>query len=129
MKRWQWLGLTSLGALLVMATGTAGAADPVKQGSSPPTSPSVTGTVTLVCEAVYLPSRATWARTVTVTYDQRRIRQVTIDGQMAYSFAVQDTLILTALDNERIQVDVATQRWSSDFRGLATAQGRCERLV
>lgn len=112
--------------LLCLAAPLVGAAEPVKPGA---TVPPATGTVTLVCEAVYMPSRATWARTVTVAYDQRRIRQVAIDGQVAYSFAVQDTLILTALDNERIQIDVAAQRWSSDFRGLATAQGRCERVV
>jgi len=112
--------LACLGALPV------GAAEPAKQGQS---APPVKGTVTLVCEAVYMPARATWARTVTVAYDQRRVREVAIDGQPVYSFAIQDTLILTALDNERIQVDVAAQRWSSDFRGLATAQGRCERVV
>jgi hypothetical protein len=54
---------------------------------------------------------------------------VTIDGQVVSSFAIQDTLIPTALDNKRIQVDVAAQRWSSDFRGFASAQGRCERVV
>jgi hypothetical protein len=112
--------LACLGALPV------GAAEPAKQGQS---APPATGTVTLVCEAVYMPSRATWARTVTVAYDQRRIREVTIDGQPVYSFAIQDTLILTALDNERIQIDVASQTWSSDFRSLATARGRCERAV
>ena len=115
------------GVLLVcLGAPPLGAAEPAKQGAAVP---PATGTVTLVCEAVYLPTRATWARTVTVVYDQRRIREVAIDGQPVYSFAIQDTLILTALDNERIQVDVAAQRWSSDFRGLATAQGRCERVV
>jgi hypothetical protein len=102
-----------------------GAAEPAKQG---PAAVPATGTVTLVCEAVYLPARATWARTVSVAYDQRRIREVAIDGQAVYSFSIQDTLILTSLDNERIQIDVASQTWRSDFRGLATAQGRCERV-
>jgi len=119
-KRWAGLLLACLSALPV------GAAEPAKQGQS---APPATGTVTLVCDAVYMPTRATWARTVTVAYDQRRIREVAIDGQPVYSFAIQDTLILTALDNERIQVDVAAQRWSSDFRGFATAQGRCERVA
>ena len=120
MRRLAGLWLACFSALPV------GAAEPAKQIQA---APPATGTVTLVCEAVYMPTRATWARTVTVAYDQQRVREVTIDGQVAYSFAVQDTLILTALDNERIQVDVAAQRWSSDFRGLATAQGRCERVV
>ncbi len=86
-------------------------------------------TVTLVCEAVYLPARATWTRTVVVNYDQRRIRQVAIDGQAVYTFAIQESVILTSQDNERIQIDTAALTWSSDFRGLATAQGRCERSV
>jgi hypothetical protein len=119
-KRLAGAVLACLGALPV------GAAEPAKRGQS---AVPAAGTVTLVCDAVYMPTRATWARTVTVAYDQRRVREVAIDGQVVYSFAVQDTLILTALDNERIQVDVAAQRWSSDFRGLATAQGRCERVV
>ncbi len=100
------------------------AAEPAKKN---PPAPPATGTVTLVCDAVYMPARSTWSRTVTVGYDQRRIRDVAIDGQPVYSFAIQETVILTALDNERIQIDVASQTWSSDFRGLATAQGRCER--
>ncbi|MCB4362880.1 hypothetical protein KIH07_04000 [Hydrogenophaga taeniospiralis] len=83
--------------------------------------------VGLVCEAVYLPARAPWVRTVDIGYDQRRVRSVHIDGIPVYTFTVQGTLILTALDNERIQIDTATQTWTSDFRGLATAQGRCER--
>ncbi len=86
-----------------------------------------TGKVVLVCEAVYLPARSVWVRTVGIEYDQKRVLSVQIDGVSVYSFNVRDTLILTALDNERIQIDTATQNWSSDFRGLATSQGRCER--
>ncbi|MDP2163378.1 MAG: hypothetical protein Q8K21_04020 [Hydrogenophaga sp.] len=82
---------------------------------------------TLVCEAVYLPARTTWTRTVAIGYDQQRVRSVQIDGVPVYTFAVRETVILTALDNERIQIDTARQTWTSDFRGLATAQGRCER--
>jgi len=83
--------------------------------------------VVLVCEAVYLPARSVWVRTVGIEYDQRRVLSVEIDGVPVYSFNVRDTLILTALDNERIQIDTATQNWTSDFRGLASSQGRCER--
>jgi hypothetical protein len=85
-------------------------------------------TVTLVCEAVYLPARTTWPRTVTIGYDQRRVRSVAIDGVPVYTFAVRDTLILTSQDNERIQIDTAAQSWRSDFRGLAQGAGRCEVL-
>ncbi|WP_157085046.1 hypothetical protein [Hydrogenophaga palleronii] len=84
-------------------------------------------TVTLVCEAVYLPARTTWTRTVRIAYDKQRVQAVHIDGVPAYTFSVQKNTIATALDNERIQIDVAAQTWSSDFRGQATAQGRCER--
>jgi hypothetical protein len=84
--------------------------------------------VTLACEAVYMPARSNWTRTVDITYDQKRVRSVQIDGVAVYTFAIAGTLILTSLDNERIRIDTATQTWSSDFRGLATAEGRCERV-
>ncbi len=86
-----------------------------------------TSEVTLVCEAVYLPARTTWTRTVSIGYDKKRVRSVRIDGVPVYTFAIEDTVILTAIDNERIQIDTAAQTWSSDFRGQATAMGRCER--
>lgn len=83
--------------------------------------------VDLLCDAVYLPARSSWARTVRITFDDRRVQAVAIDGLPVYSFNVQGTTVLTALDNERIQIDTAALTWSSDFRGQATAQGRCER--
>jgi len=85
------------------------------------------GQVELVCEAVYLPARTTWVRRVTIDYDARRVKAVQIDGVPVYSFAIAGTVILTSLDNERVQIDTAAQTWTSDFRGLASAQGRCER--
>jgi len=83
--------------------------------------------VVLVCEAVYLPARTTWTRTVSIGYDKKRVNTVLIDGVPVYTFTVSGTTILTAIDNERIQIDTASQTWTSDFRGQATAQGRCER--
>ena len=83
--------------------------------------------VDLLCDAVYLPARSSWARTVRITFDDQRVQSVAIDGLPVYSFNVQGTTVLTALDNERIRIDLAQQTWSSDFRGLASAQGRCER--
>lgn len=83
--------------------------------------------VTLVCEAVYMPARSNWTRTVDIAYDNQRVRTVEIDGVAVYTFAIAGTLILTSQDNERIRIDTAAQTWSSDFRGLATAEGRCER--
>lgn len=85
------------------------------------------GQVELVCEAVYQPARTTWVRRVAIDYDAQRVKAVRIDGVPVYSFAIAGTVILTSLDNERVQIDTAAQTWTSDFRGLASAQGRCER--
>ena len=97
------------------------------QNKAPAKAAAQASEVTLVCEAVYLPARTTWTRTVSIGYDKKRVRSVQIDGVPVYTFAIQETVILTAVDNERIQIDTAAQTWSSDFRGQATAQGRCER--
>jgi hypothetical protein len=97
------------------------------QTRPPARSATQTTEVTLVCEAVYLPARTTWTRTVSIGYDKKRVRSVQIDGVPVYTFAIQETVILTSIDNERIQIDTAAQTWSSDFRGQATAMGRCER--
>lgn len=81
---------------------------------------------TLLCEAVYLPARSPWTRTVDIAYDKQRVRAVQIDGVAVHTFAIAGTLILTSQDNERIRIDTAAQTWSSDFRGLATGEGRCD---
>lgn len=90
---------------------------------------AVTSTQSWVCDVAYLPSRANWLRTVTVDHDDKRVRSVAIDGVAVHSFAVSGTVILTSQDNERIQLDADRLAWSSDFRGLATGQGRCQREV
>jgi hypothetical protein len=79
------------------------------------------------CEAVYLPARSTWVRSVEIEHDDRRVRGLRIDGVAVYSFAVDGTVIRTALDNERIVLDTTSLDWQSDFRGQAQGQGRCER--
>ncbi|MFN7120934.1 MAG: hypothetical protein ACK4NM_02760 [Hydrogenophaga sp.] len=113
---------------LITAACLAAAAPWAMAQKKPATKPAAQATeVTLVCEAVYLPARTTWTRTVGITYDKKRVRAVQIDGVPVYTFAIQETVILTAVDNERIQIDTGAQTWSSDFRGQATAQGRCER--
>lgn len=81
----------------------------------------------LLCEVVYLPARSVWNRTVDIHHDERRVTEVRVDDVPVYSFAVRGTLILTALDNERILIDIAGQTWTSDFRGMSSGQGRCER--
>lgn len=85
--------------------------------------------VQLVCDAVYMPTRSSWSRVVDIGYDQKRVRSVSIDGVPVYTFAIAETVIMTALDNERIQIDTASRTWTSDFRGQATGQGRCERAT
>jgi hypothetical protein len=102
--------------LLALATASASA-----------DTPAVPAQVVLSCEAVYLPARSTWVREVRFTLDERRIRGVQIDGVPVYTFAVHETVLLTALDNERIQLDTASLTWRSDFRGQASSEGRCER--
>lgn len=83
--------------------------------------------VTWLCEVVYQPSRQVWVREVVVSYDKRRVLGVGIDGVPVYTFAVRETTLLTALDNERVQLDTQSRTWTSDFRGVATGAGRCER--
>jgi hypothetical protein len=115
-------------AALISAACLAAAAPFATAQNKPATKPATPAAeVTLVCEAVYLPARTTWTRTVGIAYDKKRVRSVQIDGVPVYTFAIQESVILTAVDNERIQIDTAAQTWSSDFRGQATAQGRCER--
>lgn len=78
------------------------------------------------CEVVYQPARTVWARTVRLTYDERRLLAVAIDGLPVHTFTVYGTWILTSQDNERVQIDAETRTWQSDFRGQAQGQGRCE---
>mgnify|MGYP006213653801 CR=1 FL=1 len=77
-------------------------------------------------EPVYMPAQTVWPRTVAITYDQRKVKTVSIDGQKVYTFQVRDTWILTSMDNERIQINTAALSWTSDFRGLAKGEGRCD---
>ena len=110
-------------AAAALTLAVAQAAKPAKEK----TARAGVSEVTLVCEAVYLPARTTWTRSVHIDYDARRVREVRIDGVPVYTFSVREAQILTAVDNERIQIDTAAQTWSSDFRGQATSEGRCER--
>ena len=82
--------------------------------------------VVLTCTVAYLPQRSTWVREVRIDWDQKAIRRLRIDGQEPYSFSLVPGGLVTGLDNERIQLDLVGRQWQSDFRGLATGQGRCE---
>ena len=83
-------------------------------------------TVTLSCAVAYMPARSTWVRQVQIDWDDTTVRTVRIDGLTPYSFSLQPDGLLTAIDNERIQLDLRQRLWTSDFRGLATGQGRCD---
>jgi hypothetical protein len=87
---------------------------------------AATQTVTLSCAVSYMPERSTWVREVQVDWDRKTIRALRIDGVSPYSFSVNPRGVSTALDNERIQLDLGQAQWTSDFRGLASGQGRCE---
>lgn len=80
----------------------------------------------LRCEAVYMPARSNWVREVELVGKAGRLSELRIDGQAVYTFAVRDTTVFTSQDNERIQIDFGEGTWRSDFRGLASGQGRCE---
>ena len=85
------------------------------------------GLIRWTCNAFYLPARSIWKRTVDIEYDADGVRSLMIDGVAAYSFNLQGSLILTAIDGERIQFDVTAQSWTSDLRGVVSSQGKCER--
>ncbi len=87
---------------------------------------AATQTVNLSCAVSYMPARSTWVREVQIDWDGKTIRALRIDGLTPYSFSVNPRGVSTALDNERIQIELSQSRWISDFRGLASGQGRCE---
>lgn len=117
-----------LSALLTVAAPIAsGAENPqAHKAASPAKAAPKTGHAELRCQAFYTPARSIWVRTVGLDYDRKQLNSVSIDGVKVYSFQVHGTAIFTALDNERIQIDTGTQQWSSDYRGAAMSQGRCE---
>jgi hypothetical protein len=115
------LGLVAGLVLSIGLSTPAWAAPP----AAPPTAPPATTDTHLSCEVSYLPTRSTWVRAVTLTHAGKRLRSVSIDGVAVYTFALSGPVVLTSLDNERIQLDLSQPAWTSDFRGLATGQGLC----
>jgi len=69
-----------------------------------------------VCRVVLGRAQSRFGRAFFVGFELRR-------GLPA---AAQHLGVMTAIDNERIQIDLVAQQWQSDFRGQATGQGRCE---
>lgn len=108
--------------LLLFISLTAHAKEPLS--AAPAASGSV---VSLSCNAFYLPARSIWKRVVDIELDANGVRAIRIDGVAVYTFVIDGTSILTAVDSERIQIDTAQLTWSSDLRGIVSSQGRCER--
>ena len=82
--------------------------------------------VVLSCAVAYMPQRSTWVREGRIDWDSKAIRRVRIDGLEPHGFSLVPNGVMTAVDNERIQIDLSTRQWQSDFRGHASGQGRCE---
>ena len=91
------------------------------------TPPTPGGLSRWTCNAFYLPARSIWQRTVEIEFNASAVRSVRIDGVPVYTFNIQGTTILTAVDGERIQFDPVAQTWVSDLRGVVSSQGRCDR--
>ena len=91
-------------------------------------SPALAAPSSLVlnCAVAYLPQRSTWVREVRIDWDKKAVRRLRIDGVEPYGFSLLPGGVMTAIDNERIQIDLVARQWQSDFRGQATGQGRCE---
>ena len=81
------------------------------------------------CAAFYLPARSIWNRQVDIRFQKKQPVSVHIDGLPVFAFASDGPVILTAIDNERIQIDTQALLWTSDFRGMASSQGACLEAV
>ncbi len=88
-------------------------------------SPAAATSARWTCNAFYLPARNIWQRTVAVEYEGGVVRSVQIDGVAVHTFTLEGASLLTGVDGERIQFDVAALTWTSDLRGLARSTGRC----
>lgn len=108
--------------VLGLAQVTALAAPAAKAPAAQPSTREMT------CAVVYLPERRTWHRRVGIRWEGERVLGLQVDGLQPYSFSVQGAVLATALDNERVLLDLSSMEWASDFRGLASGRGRCEWL-
>jgi hypothetical protein len=117
-------------SVALFAAAACATGEPVRK---PPAGPTVTvaaaasNVVSLTCNPFYLPARSIWPRKVAIEVDADGVRSVEIDGVAVYTFNVNGTVILTAVDGERIQIDINTLTWNSDLRGLVTGRGGCTR--
>jgi len=79
----------------------------------------------LLCNVVYQPAGSAWLREVVLVDSGKALQAIRIDGVPVYTFMRQGSVIRTALDNERIELDLDRPGWASDFRGLAQGMGHC----
>jgi transposase InsO family protein len=79
------------------------------------------------CRVLYIPARAIWSRDLTVEYNSTTLVRVRIDSVVSHGFSHEGTVLSTHLDNERIQVDLRTGVWQSQFRDRAEGEGVCVR--
>ena len=121
--------LVLLVALLAASAHAAGAAVAKLPAGPAAASPpqAAPSAVVFTCNAFYLPARSIWQRTVAIGLDADRVRSVEVDGVAVYTFNINGTVIMTAVDGERIQIDMQALTWSSDLRGLVTGRGTCTR--
>lgn len=79
----------------------------------------------MTCDVAYLPQRSSWGRLVAVFWEGEVFKGLRIDGLLPHAVSVRGSALATAIDNERILLDLATMEWTSDFRGQAEGRGRC----
>jgi hypothetical protein len=79
------------------------------------------------CRVFYLPARAVWIRELTVEHTDAAVVRIRIDGVPSHGFSHEGTMLSTHLDNERIQVDLKSGQWRSEFRDRAEGDGVCVR--
>ena len=96
---------------------------------SPVAIASTVKTTQFTCAAFYLPTRSIWNRQVDIRYKNSQPVSVHIDGLPVYAFSMAGPVVMTAIDNERIQIHTQALLWTSDFRGVASSQGTCLETV
>jgi len=79
----------------------------------------------MTCDVAYIPERSSWQRRVAVFWEGEVFKGLQIDGLRPHAVSAQGSALATAIDNERIVLDLAAMEWTSDFRGQASGRGRC----
>ncbi len=86
------------------------------------------------CAAFYEPARSIWNRTVTFEYANQPSSshatdfKLSIDQVPVHGYNLENDILQTHLDSERITLNLTSKTWSSNFRGMSSSQGQCEVL-